>query len=124
MKGIIAQHPDDTTEKPTASGSKTKEKKAKAPPPQFDRSGEMPDDAVNSTAAPDVPAVKGGLAGVDLLSDEASTRPTSKYEEYKADGDEEPRRTDTPDEPIRGEIEVVKVKRKKKKESSKKKVDA
>jgi hypothetical protein len=123
MDRVVAQRPDDTTEKPAASGSKTK-KKAKAPPPHFDRSGEMPDDAVNSAAAPEAPIAKEGLAGVDLLSDEASIRPTSKYEEYKADGDEEPRRTDTPDEPIRGEIEVVKVKRKKKKESSKKKIDA
>jgi hypothetical protein len=52
-----------------------------------------------------------------------NSRPTSRFEEYKADGDEEPRRADTPDVPVGGEIEVVKVKRKKKKESSKKRID-
>ena len=116
------QHIDQRAE---AERPKTK-KKPKPPPPQFDRSGEMPEDAQPATSLEQPEGITKGLAGVDLLSDNADSRPTStsKFEEYKADGDEETRRTDMPDEPVGGEIEVVKVKRKKKKDGSKKRVDA
>ena len=132
--GQSAEHPSERSERkltrldepldqPTAAKAKSK-KKPKPPPPQFDRGGEMPEDA--NPDQPNKAALKPdeGLAGVDLLSDDAHSRPTSRFEEYKADGDEEPIRADTPDVPVGGEIEVVKVKRKKKKESSKKRVDA
>jgi hypothetical protein len=84
----------------------------------------MPDDAAISNEPKETSSTKQGLAAIDLLTDDTNTRPTSRYEEYKADGDEEPRRIEPLDEPVRGEIEVVKVKRKKKKDSSKKKVEA
>jgi hypothetical protein len=85
----------------------------------------MPEDANPSQPeAVEASAPTQGLAGVDLLSENTTSRPISKFEEYKADEDEEPRRIEMADEPIRGEIEVVKVKRKKKKEGSKKRVEA
>jgi hypothetical protein len=122
MQLIQVDQPIDQPSK-TDTTSKTK-KKPKPPPPQFDRSGEMPEDA-NPNQPPVQPeqTIVQGLAGVDLLSDIVDSRPTSKYEEYNADGDEEPRRTDMADEPVGGEIEVVKVKRKKKKDGSKKRAD-
>lgn len=111
---------------PSRPKSSKKKPKDKAPPPQFDRSGEMPDEAQSdpskvekATPAP----TASGLAAVDLLSDSGSgTRPTSRFEEYKVD-DEDSRQhaTEAADVPIQGEIEVVKVKRKKKKDGSKKK---
>ena len=119
---------DQTIDQPAEPDKPKSKKKPKPPPPQFDRSGEMPEDA-----APDQPKqqpeaeITKGLAGIDLLSDNLDSRPTStsKFEEYKA-GDDEPRRTDMADEPVNvgGEIEVVKVKRKKKKDGSKKRTEA
>jgi hypothetical protein len=123
MKLMIVDQTIDQRAEPDKPKSK---KKPKPTPPQFDRSGEMPEDA-----APDQPnqpetEITKGLAGIDLLSDNLDSRPTSttKFEEYKA-GDDEPRRTDIADEPVNvgGEIEVVKVKRKKKKDGSKKRTE-
>jgi hypothetical protein len=114
--------PDEIVDEPRKAKAKSKQK-PKPPPPQFDRSGEMPEDANPDQPgkAPTKPTK--GLAGVDLLSDDVDSRSISRFVEYKANGDEEPRRADTPDVPVGGEIEVVKVKRKKKKELSKKRVD-
>jgi hypothetical protein len=117
---------DQTIDQPESDKPKSK-KKPKPPPPQFDRSGEMPEDANPDQPNPPEAEITKGLAGVDLLSDNLDTRPmsTSRFEEYKA-GDDEPRRTDIADEPVNvgGEIEVVKVKRKKKKDGSKKRTEA
>lgn len=86
----------------------------------------MPEDInPDQPSSQPVAAITSGLAGVDLLSDNTDSRPTStsRFEEYKA-GDDEPRRKDF-DEPVNvgGEIEVVKVKRKKKKDGSKKRTE-
>jgi hypothetical protein len=118
---------DQTIDLPADPDKPKSKKKPKPPPPQFDRSGEMPEDA--APAQPNQPEaeITKGLAGIDLLSDNVDSRPTSttKFEEYKV-GDDEPRRTDIADEPVNvgGEIEVVKVKRKKKKDGSKKRTEA
>ena len=66
-----------------------------------------------------------GLAAIDLLSDSGSgTRPTSRFEEYKVDDDDSRQFIpEAADVPVQGEIEVVKVKRKKKKDGSKKKAE-
>ena len=118
---------DQTIEQPAEPEKPKSKKKPKPPPPQFDRSGEMPEDAdPNRPTQPQAEITK-GLAGIDLHFDSVDTRPTStsKFEEYRV-GDDEPRRTDTADEPVNlgGEIEVVKVKRKKKKDGSKKRTEA
>jgi hypothetical protein len=88
----------------------------------------MPEDADPSQSAQPETAISKGLAGVDLHADNVDSRPTStsKFEEYNAGDDDEPRRIEMADEPVNvgGEIEVVKVKRKKKKDSSKKRTEA
>jgi hypothetical protein len=118
---------DQTIDQPAEPEKPKSKKKPKPPPPQFDRSGEMPEDANPDQPTQPEPEITKGLAGIDLLSDNVDSRPTSttKFEEYKA-GDDEPRRTDIADEPVNvgGEIEVVKVKRKKKKDGSKKRTEA
>lgn len=116
--------------RPKSSTAKMTKSKAKPAPPQFDRSGEMPDGAdTRSDPKADTPSssrspapTPSSLAGVDLLTDAPITRPTSRFDEYKVD-DEDSRQTvvEAADEPVKGEIEVVKVKRKKKKEGTKKK---
>lgn len=108
---------------PQRSKAATKKKaKEKPPPPQFDRSGEMPEgDTAPAHPAPvDSSTSPSGLAGVDLLADAPSTRPTSRFEEYKVEDGETQSPREVADEPVKGEIEVVKVKRKKKKDGSKK----
>lgn len=118
---------DQTIDQPAEPDKPKSKKKPKPPPPQFDRSGEMPEDAAPAQPNQSEAESTKGLAGIDLLSDTVDGRPTStsKFEEYKA-GDDEPRRTDIADEPVNvgGEIEVVKVKRKKKKDGSKKRTEA
>lgn len=114
----IADQEAPPAKRKTATRTTAKEKPG---PPQFDRSGEMPEGG--SDEMPDrLTEQATGLAGVDLLSDERSSRPTSRFEEYRVEG-EEPNPVQQPsaaDEPVKGEIEVVKVKRKKKKDGSKK----
>lgn len=89
----------------------------------------MPEGASSPPAAGDgkasTPPVA-GLAAIDLLSDGNSTRPTSRFEEYKVEGEDmavTPEAAPIGDEPVKGEIEVVKVKRKKKKDSGKKRAE-
>ena len=84
-----------------------------APPPDFDRSGEMPDGISFSTPLPkELPSglpPRAGLAAVDLLRDPPPTSRSSsmaRYEEYKVDEADEM--------PIGGDVEVVRVRRKKK----------
>ncbi|KAI9632944.1 putative delta adaptin-like subunit of the clathrin associated protein complex [Dioszegia hungarica] len=126
-----------------SKSSKTKAKiKAKAPPPDFDRMGEMPE-GVPASAIPTAKGANGaekekkGLAGVDLLG--AESEPTrrgggagagagmsGRFEEYDLDrediairGKDEAEKTgsgDDGDVPAEsGDIQVIKVKRKKKK---------
>jgi hypothetical protein len=88
----------------------------------------MPDEAqpvASSIERPTLSPAASGLAAVDLLSDSGSgTRPTSRFEEYKEDDDDTRQPIiEAADEPIKGEVEVVKVKRKKKKDGSKKKTE-
>ncbi|KAK8849458.1 hypothetical protein IAR55_004791 [Kwoniella newhampshirensis] len=120
----------------TKSKSKTKSKK-KATPPEFDRTGELPEGAAAAELNKRPPApsrTASGLAGVDLInSNPVPTRGSStRFEEYKVDendqvegekGDETPMdQNEEADVPVSAsqEIEVVKVKRKKKGEKKKK----
>ncbi|WWD20082.1 hypothetical protein CI109_104556 [Kwoniella shandongensis] len=117
----------------TKSKMKSKSKK-KAPPPEFDRTGELPEGAAvprsTTTPAPALSRTTSGLAGVDLIaSNPVSTRgSSSRFEEYKLDendaGEQRVMRDHNAeaDVPVSAsqEIEVVKVKRKKKGEKKKK----
>ena len=126
-RSLRLMKPDQTIDQLAEPDKPKSKKKPKPPPPQFDRSGEMPEDANPDPANQPEAEIAKGLAGVDLRSDNLDSRPTStsKFEEYNV-GDDEPRRTDLADEPVNvgGEIEVVKVKRKKKKDGSKKRTEA
>ncbi|KAK4685786.1 hypothetical protein P7C73_g4354, partial [Tremellales sp. Uapishka_1] len=85
--------------------SKIKTQKEPAPPPVFDKTGEMPEDAfVLPTPVRQLspPPQNNGLASVDLLSGPEPPRSTSAFEEYKLDEKDE---AVTP--PAGGEVEVV-----------------
>ncbi len=89
-----------------------------AKPPEFDRLGEMPDgaqppSAANGTTPHQSEPPKAGLAGVDLLGDpppHSRTNSAARFEEYKMDEADE--KADVA--PVGGEVEVVRVRRKKK----------
>lgn len=102
--------------KKSKSGKSIARPAPEAAPPEFDRSGEMPDGAPGpsisqSTLQPE--SARAGLAGVDLLGDPPPTSRTNssaRYEEYKVDEADE--KVDLA--PVGGEVEVVRVRRKKK----------
>ncbi|WWC65615.1 uncharacterized protein I303_108235 [Kwoniella dejecticola CBS 10117] len=143
---IVVEEP---TSKAKGSGKskkgKGKEKeKIKAPPPVFDRQGELPegstsDHQIKAKEKPDLRRSNSGLAAIDLTTSGQRTPKSiapGRYEEYKVD-DDLPERIIAPklgadevsqqkhndDLPVAspGQIEVVKVKRKKKGETKKKK---
>ncbi|WRT69440.1 uncharacterized protein IL334_006426 [Kwoniella shivajii] len=107
---------------------KTKSKKNPAPPPEFDRTGELPEGTI--LPPPDTlksnqleRTASSGLAAVDLSSSFSSIRGSGRFEEYNVGDDEEKEaKIDDRDIPITAtsEIEVVKVKRKKKGDKKKK----
>ncbi|ORY34975.1 armadillo-type protein [Naematelia encephala] len=113
------------TEEPQTK-TKSSRKKADLPPsPQIDR-GELPEGAstVLSSRPPNTDRVLSGLAAVDL-NDASCTHSASRFEEYQLDdekdGEQELRVGDLPT-PV-GEIQVVRVKRKKKTTGKKKIVE-
>ncbi|WVW86640.1 hypothetical protein I302_108693 [Kwoniella bestiolae CBS 10118] len=115
----------ETTQTKGKGKSKIKPKKEKAPPPEFDRTGELPEGFSTNTAQPTKTdgndKTAEGLSGIDLSSGTAMS--SSRFEEYRVD--EEPsaaqiaRNDDMPATPT-DEIEVVKVRRKKKGDKKKK----
>ncbi|WVQ96213.1 hypothetical protein IAU59_003317 [Kwoniella sp. CBS 9459] len=131
-----------TSSKTKLKSGKNKNKKENAPPPEFDRTGELPEgaDTTTRTSAVQTPAgpsrTPSGLAAVDLSAAPSSQgiTSTSRFEEYRLDEDDRvntsgatstDRQASTSDvrmataeadvpvaTPV--EVEVVKVKRKKK----------
>jgi hypothetical protein len=108
------------TAAPTKAKTKVKRKPA-APPPDFDRAGEMPEGAAPARAALAAAASKSGLAAIDLS---ATATPHGRYDEY-TEGDDLPPREPGPSvsPPAEGvapadvpanEVEVKVIKRKKK----------
>jgi hypothetical protein len=102
-------------EPPDIGGKAKGKSRSQALPPDLDRSGEMPDGA-EPTSAPSQPPdaiAKKGLAAVDLLdtTNGSKTVNSSRFEEYKMDEKEEVQ-GDIP--AAVGDVEVVRVKRKKK----------
>jgi hypothetical protein len=119
---------DDSSVKVEKS-SRSKGKGEKPRPVDFDRAGEMPADAPMEPPAQAVEEAEHpkGLAGVDLLDGSShSSRPSSRFEEYKVDEEEEgghratPQSVDTPAVSAAEGVEVIKVKRKKRKDGEKK----
>ncbi|KAL1408283.1 AP-3 complex subunit delta [Vanrija albida] len=119
---------------PTKVKSKKKRAPVLAPPPEFDRNGEMPEGAAPVAPAAVDARPKSGLAAVDLRTPgPAASRPTGRYDEYDEDGlpprsavatpapatpapvtpAESPSIADAPADEAQA-VKVVKVKRKKK----------
>lgn len=91
--------------------------KSKPAPPEIDRSGELSEGAMPQTqphpAKPEISGVSSGLAAVDLSAPAASRTNSSSRFDYVVD--EEEKRVEQVDTPLVGDVEVVRVKRKKKK---------
>ncbi|KAK1923811.1 armadillo-type protein [Papiliotrema laurentii] len=120
---------DDDSSVKVEKSSRSKGKGEKPRPVDFDRAGEMPADAPMEPPAQAVEEAEHpkGLAGVDLLNGSShSSRPSSRFEEYKVDEEEEgghratPQSVDTPAVSAAEGVEVIKVKRKKRKDGEKK----
>ncbi|KIR60192.1 AP-3 complex subunit delta-1 [Cryptococcus bacillisporus CA1873] len=135
----------DDSELPDPSRSKSKPKQKKRAPPEFDRTGELPE-GVSASQIPTPPSrlrqsasrmnSTTGLAAVDLSTSDSLSKPISRssshFEEYKLDEEEglsgatsqvSIERNGGEDVPVVSvpEVQVVKVKRKKKPGEKKKK---
>ncbi|OCF61731.1 AP-3 complex subunit delta-1 [Kwoniella mangroviensis CBS 10435] len=118
-----------STKSKSKNRNKEKQKKEKASPPEFDRTGELPEGSTSTNVQQNsekendnVDQASEGLAGIDLTSNTSTSNrgSSSRFEEYKEADEDESRRNDDLAATPTAEIEVVKVKRKKKGDKKKK----